>query len=207
MSAGSWLNGPSLRLVAALTAATAGLTVAGCKKAAPAAPPPPIVQVIDVAATNVPLHAEFIGQLDSPQNVEIRARVEAFVKEIPFAEGTEVKEGELLFKLDDGPYQQRLNAANGMLAEAEAALAKYEADVNRLAPLATNRAIPKQDLDNAKASVDVGKASVISALARVESAKLDLSYCTNTAPMSGVIGAKQVSIGELVGKGQPTLRR
>ncbi len=205
MSAGSWLNGPSLRLVAALTAATAGLTVAGCKKAAPAAPPPPIVQVIDVAATNVPLHAEFIGQLDSPQNVEIRARVEAFVKEIPFAEGTEVKEGELLFKLDDGPYQQRLNAANGMLAEAEAALAKYEADVNRLAPLATNRAIPKQDLDNAKASVDVGKASVISALARVESAKLDLSYCTNTAPMSGVIGAKQVSIGELVGKGQPTL--
>jgi len=205
LPAGPWLSRPSLALVAALASATAVLTVAGCKKAAPAPPPPPIVQVMEVAATNVPLHAEFIGQLDSPQNVEIRARVEAFVQEIPFAEGTEVKEGELLFKLDDGPYQQRLNAANGMLAEANAALAKYQADVARLAPLATNRAIPKQDLDNALASVEVGKASVTSAWARVESAKLDLSYCQVYAPTNGTIGAKQVSIGELVGKGQPTL--
>jgi membrane fusion protein (multidrug efflux system) len=188
-----------------LAAATAVLTAAGCKKAVPAALPPPVVQVMDLTATNVPLHAEFIGQLDSPQNVEIRARVEAFVQQIPFAEGTEVKQGELLFKLDDGPYQQRLNAANGMLAEANAALAKYQADVARLTPLATNRAIPKQDLDNALASVDVGRASVTSAWARVESAKLDLTYCTVTAPMNGMIGAKQVSIGELVGKGQPTL--
>ena len=152
---GQSLNGPSLRLVATLAAATAVLTAAGCKKAVPAALPPPVVQVMDITATNVPLHAEFIGQLDSPQNVEIRARVEAFVQQIPFAEGTEVKQGELLFKLDDGPYQQRLNAANGMLAEANAALAKYQADVARLTPLATNRAIPKQDLDNALASVDV----------------------------------------------------
>jgi membrane fusion protein (multidrug efflux system) len=188
-----------------LAATAAVLTALGCKKAAPPPSPPPVVQVMDLTATNVPLHAEFIGQLDSPQNVEIRARVEAFVQQIPFAEGTEVKQGELLFKLDDGPYQQRLNAANGMLAEANAALAKYQADVARLTPLATNRAIPKQDLDNALASVDVGKASVTSAWARVESAKLDLTYCTVTAPMNGMIGAKQVSIGELVGKGQPTL--
>jgi len=160
---------------------------------------------MEVVTTDVPLHVEFIGQLDSPQNVEIRARVEAFVQQIPFAEGTEVKQGELLFKLDDGPYQQRLNAANGMLAEANAALAKYLADVNRLTPLATNRAIPKQDLDNAIASVEIGKASVTSAWARVESAKLDLSYCQIYAPTNGTIGAKQVSIGELVGKGQPTL--
>lgn len=204
-SAGPRLNGRSLRLVAALALATAVLAVTGCKKAAPAAPPPPTVQVIDVAATNVPLHAEFIGQLDSPQNVEIRARVEAFVQEIPFAEGTEVKAGELLFKLDDGPYQQRLNAANGMLAEAKAALAKYQADVNRLKPLAEKRAVPQQDLENALASVDVGNASVTSAWARVESAQLDLNYCKVHAPMNGLIGAKQVSIGELVGKGQPTL--
>jgi membrane fusion protein (multidrug efflux system) len=191
--------------VLVLMAAAAAFAVCGCKKAAPPPPPPPIVQVMDIAATNVPLHAEFIGQLDSPQNVEIRARVEAFVQEIPFAEGTEVKQGELLFKLDDGPYQQRLNAAKGMLAEANAALAKYRADTNRLTPLAAKRAVPQQDLDNALASVDVGKAAVTSAWARVESAQLDLSYCTVTAPMSGVIGAKQVSIGELVGKGQPTL--
>lgn len=202
---GSLLNAPSTGLVAALAAITVVLTGAGCKKAALAAPPPPIVQVMDVGVTNVSLHAEFIGQLDSPQNVEIRARVEAFVKEIPFAEGSEVKEGELLFKLDDEPYQQRLNAANGMLAEANAALNKYKADVARLEPLATNRAIPKQDLDNAIASVAVGQAEVLSARARVESAQLETNYCLVRAPMKGLIGAKQVSIGELVGKGQPTL--
>jgi membrane fusion protein (multidrug efflux system) len=65
--------------------------------------------------------------------------------------------------------------------------------------------VPKQDLDNALASVDVGKASVLSAKARVESATIDLGYCDVRAPITGLIGAKQVSIGELVGKGQPTL--
>ena len=189
----------------ALLAAGAAITTTSCKKAAPAPPPPPMVQVMDVTATNVPLDAEIIGQLDSPQNVEIRARVEAFVQEMPFIEGTNVMKGELLFKLDDGPYQQKLAAAKGSLGEAEAALKKYEADVARLKPLAEKRAVPQQDLDNALASVDVGKAAVISAQARVESAQLDLSYCEVRAPMTGLIGAKQVSIGELVGKGTPTL--
>ena len=82
---------------------------------------------------------------------------------------------------------------------------KYQADVDRLKPLAEKRAVPQQDLDNALASVDVGKASVFSAQARVESALLDLGYCEVRAPMNGLIGAKQVSIGELVGKGTPTL--
>ena len=193
------------RFVLALLAAAAAVAVCGCKKAAPPPPPPPIVQVMDVTATNVPLDAEIIGQLDSPQNVEIRARVEAFVQEMPFIEGTNVMQGELLFKLDDGPYKQKLAAAKGSLGEAEAALKKYEADVARLKPLAEKRAVPQQDLDNALASVDVGKAAVFSAQARVESAQLDLSYCEVRAPMNGLIGAKQVSIGELVGKGTPTL--
>src|SRR4029079_12479393 len=96
-------------------------------------------------------------------------------------------------------------AANGMLAEAKAALNKYEKDVARLTPLAQKKTIPQQDLDNAIASVEVGKASVLSALARVESATLDLGYCDVRAPLSGLIGAKQVSMGDLVGKGQPTL--
>lgn len=182
-----------------------GLALCGCKKAATALPPPPIVEVMEVVATNAALSAEIIGQLDSPQNVEVRARVEAFVDKMLFIEGTEVKEGDPLFKLDDKPYLERLAAAKGMLAEAKAALNKYEKDVARLQPLAAKRAVPQQDLDNAVASVDVGQAGVLSAQARVESAQLDLGYCDVRAPMSGLIGAKQVSIGDLVGKGQPTL--
>jgi membrane fusion protein (multidrug efflux system) len=186
-------------------AAVLALAVCGCKKAGPAALPPPVVQVIEVTATNAPMSTEIIGQLDSPQNVEIRARVEAFVEKMLFTEGTEVKEGAPLFLLDKKPFEERLAGANGMLAEAKAQLNKYEKDVARLKPLAEKKAVPQQDLDNALASVDVGKASVLSAKARMESATLDLGYCDVRAPISGLIGAKQVSIGELVGKGQPTL--
>ncbi len=176
-----------------------------CKKKAAAPPPPPVVQVAEVTTTNAPMATEIIGQLDSPQNVEIRARIEAFVEKMNFTEGTMVKQGDLLFVLDKKPFNERLAGANGMLAEAKAALNKYEKDVARLKPLAEKRAIPQQDLDNAVASVEVGRASVLSAQARVESAQIDLGYCDVFAPISGLIGAKQVSIGELVGKGQPTL--
>lgn len=187
-------------LVTALT-----LSVTGCKKPEPPKLPPPAVVVMDITATNVPLSTEFIGQLDSPQNVEIRARVEGFVDQMLFVEGTDVTSNAPLFKLDDKPYQERLKAALGMLGEAEASLKKYEADVARLRPLAEKKAVPQQDLDNALASVDVGKAAVASAEARVSAAKLDLSYCDMRAPIAGLIGAKQVSLGDLVGKGTPTL--
>jgi membrane fusion protein (multidrug efflux system) len=180
-------------------------TGASCKKQVAAAPPPPVVRIFQVAGSDAAMDTEIIGQLDSPQTVEVRARVEAFVDKIPFAEGTEVKQGEMLFQLDKKPSQERLAAAKGLLAEAEAALNKYNTDVARLKPLAARRAIPQQDLDNALASVEVGKASVLSAQAHLESALLDLGYCDVRAPVSGLIGAAQVSVGELVGKGQPTL--
>jgi membrane fusion protein (multidrug efflux system) len=179
--------------------------VCGCKKEAAPPPPPPVVEVMTITPTNAPASAELIGQLDSPQNVEVRARVEAFVDKMLFTEGTEVKEGDQLFKLDDSPYQEKLAAAEGALAEANAALNKYDKDVARLTPLAAKRAIPQQDLDNALASVEVGRASVLSAKAQVESARLDTGYCRVVAPISGLIGAKQVSTGDLVGKGVPTL--
>ena len=194
--------GPSLL---ALLAGCAALTAASCKKPETVAAPPPSVQVMEVKPSSVPLSAEFIGQLDSPQNVEVRARVEAFVDKVLFTEGTEVKEGDPLFLLDKKPIQERLSTAEGLLAEARAALNKFDKDVARLKPLAEKRAIPQQDLDNALASVDVGKANVQSMESRVESAKIDLSYCDVKAPLSGLIGAKQVSAGSLVGKGEPTL--
>jgi membrane fusion protein (multidrug efflux system) len=180
------------------------LVLNGCSKPAPIAPPP-VVQVLDISGTNMPASVEFIGQLDSPQNVEVRARVEAFVDKMAFVEGTEVKREDLLFALDDKPYQERFAAAKGALAEAKAALGKYEKDVARLTPLAEKRAVPQQDLDNALASVDIGKAAVLTAQARVENAELEVGYCQVRAPVTGLIGAKQVNLGELVGKGQPTL--
>ncbi len=181
------------------------LGFSSCKKPEAVVMPPPIVEVMEVTTSEAPLTATLIGQLDSPQNVEIRARVEAFVDQALFTEGGEVKKDQILFELDKKPFLEQLAAANGALGEAEAALGKYEADVRRLTPLAKNRAIPQQDLDNALASVDVGKAGVDTATSKVESAKINLGYCDVKAPISGLIGAKQVSIGDLVGKGEPTL--
>lgn len=185
--------------------AVVALTMSACDKPESAAPPPPFVEVMEITTTEVPLTTTLIGQLDSPQNVDVRTRVESFVEETHFTEGVEVKKGDLLFVLDKKPFEERLAAANGALAETKAALRKYEVDVERLLPLLEKNAIPKQDLDNALAAVEVGKANVATAQAKVESAQLDLSYCEVTAPIAGLIGAKQVSIGDLVGKGEPTL--
>ena len=167
--------------------------------------PPPLVEVMEITTSEVPLSATLIGQLDSPQNVEVRARVEAFVDDMKFIEGQEVNKDDVLFVLDKKPFQEKLGAAKGALAEAEAALGKYQTDVDRLKPLAAIKAVPKQELDNSLAAVDVGKANVLTARSRVESAQLNLGYCDVLAPMTGLIGAKQVSIGDLVGKGEPTL--
>jgi membrane fusion protein (multidrug efflux system) len=183
----------------------AAVWLSGCEKPEAVAPPPPIVEVMKITTSEVPLTATLIGQLDSPQNVEVRARVEAFVKDTPFEEGKVVEKDQVIFVLDQSPYDEKLKAAEGLLAEAQAALGKYRADVARLEPLYEKRAIPKQDLDNAQASVQVGEASLQSALARVDSAKLDRSYCIVHAPITGLIGAKQVAIGDLVGKGEATL--
>jgi membrane fusion protein (multidrug efflux system) len=138
---------------------TLGILLSGvsCKKQAAAQAPAPVVQVMEVHGTNAFMATEIIGQLDSPQNVEVRARVEAFVDKVLFTEGTEVKEGETLYLLDKKPFEERLAAAKGALAEAKASLNKYGKDVARLKPLAEKRAIPQQDLDNAEASLEVGR--------------------------------------------------
>lgn len=182
------------------------LSLPACKKpAAPVAPPAPLVQVMEVAKQNVARSTTFIGQLDSPQNVEVRARVESFVEKILFQEGSEVSAGDPLFELNKRPHEEKLAAAKGMLAEATAALHKSRDDVARLTPLVKQSAVPKKDLDAAESAVQGNEANVSSAEARVKSAELDLGYCDVKAPISGRIGAKEVSIGSLVGKGEPTL--
>ena len=188
-----------------LLLSTTALLIGGCKKEAAAPPPPPTVEVTKIMPTNTPSSIEFIGQLDSPQNVDVRARVEGFIDKMLFVEGTDIKEGAPPFLLDDKPFKERLAAAEGSLAEAKAALGKSQKDVARLTPLAEKHAVPQQDLDNALAAQDVSQAAVLTAQARVDSAKIDLGYCDIRSPVNGLIGGKQVSIGDLVGKGQPTL--
>lgn len=198
-------NRPTLhRLSLPLALLTAGL-FSGCEKPVPPPPPPPVVQVLEIKESDLPRTATIIGQLDSPKNVDIRARVEAFVKKICFIEGTNVKAGDLLFELNEEPFIERLTAAQAQLAEANAALRKSKSDLARIEPLKDTGAVSKMDLDKAIAAVDTSTASVAAATSKVESTKLDLGYCKVMAPIAGLIGAKEVSEGDLVGKGEPTL--
>ncbi|NWK57557.1 efflux RND transporter periplasmic adaptor subunit [Verrucomicrobiaceae bacterium N1E253] len=181
------------------------LGITACKKPALQQAPPPIVTFIETKKTDVERSTVFVGQLDSPQNVEIRARVESFLDKVAFTEGEEVKKGDLLFMLDEKPYLKKIASAKGDLAAAQAALTRSNIDVPRLTSLVSEGAAPQRDLDNAIASQSSNKAKVASAEAALEAAQLELSYCEIHAPLSGRIGAKQASVGSLVGKGEPTL--
>ena len=188
-----------------MAALPAVFMLAGCKKPAPQTLPPPVVGILEIKETEISMTASIIGQLDSPQNVEIRARVEAFVEKVCFTEGSNVKQGDLLFALDKKPFVERLSASKADQAKADAGLKKAEADLARIRPLAGTGAVSKQDLDNATAAVDAAKASLDAAKAKVESSQIDLGYCDVRSPINGLIGAKEVSVGDLVGKGQATL--
>jgi len=218
-----------------------------------AAPPPVSVVVATVLQKTVPIYAEFAARAEAKDTVELRARVEAFLETIQFEEGRPVKKGQVLFTLDKRKYEAELLTAKAQLAKAQADLqfakenvsvdtakAKWEQakaelskanlDVTRLEPLAKERAVPQQDLDNAlvqqkvaianvdaakasydnvvmnqKMNIDQAQAAVMAGAAAGKQAELDLSYCTITAPINGLIGQRQVSVGNLVGRGEPTL--
>jgi membrane fusion protein, multidrug efflux system len=231
------------------------LVFAGCggkEETGKAAAPLPVIVFTAIQKT-VPLYAEFTARTDAKDTVELRARVEAFLEGIHFEEGRPVKQGQLLFTLDKRKYEAELQAAKAQLAkaradlefakdkvtvdmarakvdQAKAQLGKADLDVNRLAPLAKEKAVPQQDLDNAlvaqevarsevqvsqanyenvvlnqKVTIDQATAAVSAGESAVKNAELNLSYCTITAPLDGLIGQRLVSVGNLVGRGEPTL--
>ena len=218
-----------------------------------AAPPPVTVVVAEASQKTVPIYSEFVGQTRAEETVELRARVEGILQKVHFKEGSPVRKGQLLFTIDKRPFQASLQSAKAVaakaisdqaqaeqrtdvllaqaqLADAQAVLTRADQDVNRLAPLAKEKAVTEQDLDaavaiqkSARATVDArkanltnleaavkytierAKAEVLASQAKVTQAELDLSYCDIYAPISGVIGFLQVDEGNLVGRGVATL--
>ena len=179
--------------------------LAGCKKAPPPPPPPPEVVVQPVEVRDVPVQAEFTGEVRGGEDVEVRARVAGFLQELSYQEGSLVKKGDLLFVIDPKPYQATAARARADLAEAQARYNRAVIQVNRLKPLAAQNAVSQQDLDNAVANQEANKASVDAAQATVTSAELDLSYTRVTSPIDGMAGNRQVDVGSYVGAPQPTV--
>jgi len=194
------------RLAVLLLAAACSLVlVAGCGPKGPPDTGPLKVLVAPVIQQDVPIYMEAIGQTRGSLEVEIRARVEGYLESIDYREGSWVHKGQLLYVIDEQPFIADLARARANLASAQAAVSKADRDVARYRPLAEEDAISRQELDNAVSSQEAARAQFDAAAATVRNAELNLGYCRITAPLSGVIGISQVSVGNLVGRGQSTL--
>lgn len=179
--------------------------VACSKTEAPPPPAPPEVQVAEVVQKDMPIYIELVGATLGSQDVEIRARVEGYLASMNFTEGSFVKKGQLLYRIDPQEFQEALAQAEGNVATARARLEKTNNDVARYKPLAAQQAISQQELDNALSAQEAAKAQVAAYDAVVAKAKLDLAYTNITAPVDGLIGTTQKRAGSLVGRGENTL--
>lgn len=173
--------------------------------AEPAGQAAPEVVVMPVRAAPARLSLDIVGETKALREVDLRARVTGNLIDITFKPGQEVKEGDLLFVIDPGPYQAALATARAGLAQAKAALFQVQQDVERYKPLLPDNAIPRQVYDQTVAQLEQQKAVVASQKASVERAQLDLDYTRVLSPLAGRIGLQKVEIGALVSSGQTSL--
>jgi len=148
---------------------------------------------------DVPVHSEWVATLDGYVNAEIRPQVSGYIISQDYKEGSVVRKGQVLFEIDPRPFQATLDRAKGELAQAEALLAKSTIDVERDAPLAAQKAVPKEKLDNEIQAKRAAEAAVESGKAAVERAELDLGWTKVTSLVDGVAGIAEVQMGNLVG--------
>ena len=169
-----------------------------------AAPPPAEVAIITVAAAPLALTTELPGRIEASRSAQVRARAAGIVLKRVFREGSDVKAGEVLFQIDSSAFRAAVNSSDAAVAKAEANLAQAQLKVQRYAPLIKTNAISKQEYDDALTAQKQVSADLASANAIRKTARLNLSYATVTAPISGRIGRAQVTEGALVGQGEAT---
>ncbi|AMP39001.1 MULTISPECIES: efflux RND transporter periplasmic adaptor subunit [Ralstonia solanacearum species complex] len=163
--------------------------------------PPTEVGVVTVQPHAVGLTTELPGRLEATRVAQVRARVAGIVLKRTYQEGSDVKAGEVLFRIDPAQYQASLDSAKAQLARAEATQTQAQLKAERYKPLVATNAISKQDYDDAVAAAKQATADVGAARAAVDTAKLNLGYATVTSPISGRAGLAQVTEGALVGQG------
>jgi membrane fusion protein (multidrug efflux system) len=175
---------------------------AACKSGEKEAKPMPgfDVNVVAVGVKTVPVFKEYVGQTYGKSDVSIQSRVDGWITGIHFKEGDYVKQGQLLYTIDDQPIQNKIEAASARLAQANTQLVRTKADLDRVQPLADMNALSKRDLDAAKAAYIAAKEEVNIAQAGLQNSKLELSYTRITAPISGIIGLSKMQVGDYVGK-------
>lgn len=167
--------------------------------------PPPEVSVVTIHEGKVPLTREMVGRLAASGTAQVRARVAGIILKRVYTEGTDVKKGDLLYRIDNAPLKANLHAQQAALARARADAANAKSTATRFTSLYKKKLISQQDLDNALANERTTAAAVKQAQANMEFAQLDLDYATVTAPISGRAGRSLVDVGQLVGKDEATV--
>jgi membrane fusion protein (multidrug efflux system) len=188
-----------------LTLAIASLlNSCGKKAAAPPQPPPAEVSVIAALSERVNLTTELPGRINPMREAQVRARATGILLKRLFEEGSDVKEGQVLFEIDPMPLQATLNSAKASMAKAEAALKESKAKAVRYEELVKINAISKQVYDEAVATLGQNEADLMATRAAVQTAELNLGYAKVTAPISGRIGKALVTEGALVSATEAT---
>jgi membrane fusion protein (multidrug efflux system) len=177
------------------------LIFTGCKKEQKTAPPPPLVEVVDVVQKDVPISSEWVGTADGYVNATIRAQVQGYLIKQDYREGDLVRKGQVLFEIDPRTFEASLEFAKGQLAAQQARWDTTKANLGRVKPLAEQNAVSQKDLDDAIGAEQAAHAAVISAQAGVDKAQLDLGFTKVTSPVDGIAGIAKAQIGNLVGPG------
>jgi membrane fusion protein (multidrug efflux system) len=170
----------------------------GCgQKAGPAAQSPEVL-VVEVARQDVPVYGEWVGTIDGFINAQIRAKVQGYLLTKPYQEGSLVKTGDVLFQLDPRQYQAALDQAKAEFAAAEANLGRSTQNVARYRPLVERGAVSRKQLDDTTQQMYADRATMNAAGAGVESAQLNLDWCTIRSPIDGIAGIAQAQVGDLI---------
>lgn len=168
--------------------------------------PPPLVKVAIISEKDVNPPTQYVGHVDTIQQVDLRARVEGFIEQVKFREGDKVTVGSVLYIIEQAPYQARVNASRAQVAQAEAYLQKTSRRLQRLRA-ARPESIRATDMDNAVAEELLAKAQLEEAKASRVQAELDLGYTIIKAPISGRIGRTAYTKGNLVNLSSGSLAR
>jgi RND family efflux transporter MFP subunit len=189
-----------------LAASAVVLMLGGCRQEpSSVAPQPPPVTVATPELRDVTVFEEFTGTTQARESVEVRARVPGYLEKVTFEPSAFVRKGDLLFVIEQAPYQAQLDRAEAGLRSAEAGLRRAESDLDRLEEAIKTNAVSQQEVTRARAERDQAAAAVEEARAALENAQIQLGYTTIRAPISGMISRNYVDIGNLVGAGEPTL--
>ncbi|MBI4806273.1 MAG: efflux RND transporter periplasmic adaptor subunit [Desulfovibrio sp.] len=189
-----------------LTGLFALSALSGCGKESAGQPPaggmPPMPVVVKtMTKADIPLDIEYMGQVTGSREVEVRARVGGILLRRSYVEGSQVRQGDLMFEIDPEPFKAALEQAQGALGQSEARLQRATRDLARMRKLRQEDVISQKDNDDAQTEFEAASAEVRTSQAKVREARINLGYTRVEAPITGVTSKETRSEGSLVGTG------